>query len=465
MAALSLAAVVALIVFLLVRSHKNPLFLAGGAAFLGLGRSTYINIVPDQTVRQVASVSMTTGDVLFAALVLGWVYARRRRPILRTRLSSRWMVLGVCVAFFLALELALALTNATSFHPVLIASTRDWFYIPLGFFLTLDVLRRFTAHEIAQYVSALSLLTTSLMALYIAQALRLPVYPYPKFLVTAFSGTTIIRDFTTFPIWTGLAWAHYLSRPKGNAWVFAALAVLATGTLLTYSRSTIVELAAIVVLAVILQAIHQGRRASALVVAVAGVALLGIFLVGGPVLVPAQYGYLGVRFGKIDQAGQALSDPNLQSRIKDFGRAQQPSARVDHLLGAGLFDPATSAATQPYRIYNSYDSDWIRVVYRTGWAGVAVLAMPLVLAIIWGVGGFLSKGGSAESDTLLLTGVLVTVFSFAGTFTGLGYFWWPALSLFPVALVAYATGFPAVAAAASNPARLQRELGRLASGL
>ena len=65
----------------------------------------------------------------------------------------------------------------------------------------------------------------------------------------------------------------------------------------------------------------------------------------------------------------------------------------------------------------------------------------------------------------MLTGVVATlacVFSFLG---GSVFFWWQALALFPVALIAYATGLPAVAAAASNSARPHHEPGRLASGL
>jgi hypothetical protein len=439
MAALSASVLVALYAFLWVRSRKNPLFLAGAAAFLGLGRSMYINIVPDQILRQVAFVSVTTGDVLFAAVVLGWVYARGRRPALRVHLSHRWMVIGVCVAYFLALELALSYENVAGLHPTLIVSARDWFYIPFGFLLTLDVLRRFTPHEVVQFVSVLSLATTLLMLLYIASAIGIPVFPYPKYLTTSFLGTTIIRDSSTFPYWIALAWGYYLTLPKKNAWVFAALGILAAGTLLSYTRSWVLGLAAIVVLAVILQFLQQERRVRALALLAAAVTLLAIFLAGGPALVPAQFDYLSSRFGLINSPARALSDHNAQLRLELFRQAQKAGAQVDSLFGAGLSDSATPA----YSRGNSYDSDWIRIVWRTGWAGVSVLAMPFLLAISWGMRGFLRERGSTESGMLLLAGTLATIFSFAHSFTFLTYFWWPALSLFPVALIAYASGVPA----------------------
>jgi len=54
-------------------------------------------------------------------------------------------------------------------------------------------------------------------------------------------------------------------------------------------------------------------------------------------------------------------------------------------------------------------------------------------------------------------------FSFAISFTALAYLWWPALSLFSVALIAYAMGIPVVRSArgssASAPHRESQELG------
>lgn len=463
MAALSLVVLAGLFVFLGLRSRRNPLFLAGAAAFVGMGRSVFIDIVPDQVLRQVASVSITTGDVLFGVVVLGWVYARRRRPAPRVRLSSRWTILGVGIAYFLALELALSFTNSASFHPTLVLSPRDWFYIPCGYLLTLDILRRFTADEIVEYVGILSLFATCLMVLYIVSALGLPVYPFPKHLDTSSLGIAIVRDFTTFPIWIGLAWAYYLSHPKKSVWVFAALAVLAAGTLLTYTRSLTLILAASAGLAIALLIARRGQRRRALFVAAASAALAVAVLVGGPALAPTQYGYLSARFASSAQSGSVLTGGTLGGRIDWFKQAHAAGSLVDPVFGAGLFAPSEGNG----RSFDSYDSDWIRIVFRTGWAGVVVFAVPLILAIWWGVWAFLRQGSSSTASRLLLTAVLATTFYALGRFTTITYFWWPALSLFPVALIAHAAGRPlAGAAPASGPNDLRDEPSRrLASGL
>lgn len=453
---LSLAAIAALFAFLVWRSRGNPLFLAGGAAFLAMGRSAFIDIVPDQVL--LSRMAVSTGDFVFAALALGWWYARMRRRVPCVRLSARWAGLGVFVAYVVALELALSIADG-SFHPMVILGTREWFYIPVGYLIALDILRRFTSREVEQYLGVLSLFTACLMVLYVASSMKLGVYPYPKYLVNVVNGTTIIRDFDTFPIWFTLAWAYYLARARKNGWTFVALAVLATGAALSYTRSVIVLIVVTAVLATILPLALRGHRAHALVFGT-GVALVAVaILIGGPILAPAQYHYLQERFAGINGPRQALNDSHVSERLNGFTQALKAGESTDPVFGAGLYE--SSLSSQQYR---SYDSDWIRIAYETGWAGLVVFAMPLMLAVFWGTWGYVKRRRPADIDALLLTGVLVTVFSAAWRFSGLVYFWWPALSLFPVALVAYATGLPAVAAAASNPARLRHEPGRLASG-
>jgi len=117
---------------------------------------------------------------------------------------------------------------------------------------------------------------------------------------------------------------------------------------------------------------------------------------------------------------------------------------VDPVFGAGLFDVSPVIASQ--RFY-SWDSDWIRIAYRTGWAGIVVFAGPLLFALLWGIWAYLRRPFSPTTSPLLLLGALVIALSLTMRFTGLVYFWWPALSLFPVALIAYAEGVPVVAPA------------------
>lgn len=451
MLALSAAATAALLVFLVVRSRRNPLFLAGGAIFFGLGRSTFIDVTPDQILKQVSSLSFTTGDLVFVLLVLGWSYACRRRRKPRLRLSPKWAILGLCVLFFLALDYALTSTNADGIHVTQLLATRDWFYIPVGYLLALDLFRRFTVAEIEDYVGVLCLFSTCLMVLYIAAALNVPIYPYPKYLTTSFGGSTIIRDFTTLPLWAGLAWCYYLAQTKKSWWTFVALAVLICGALLSYTRSLVLTLVLTAVLATVLMTMRRGQRNHAVTIVIAGSLLALVVIVGGPIVAPAQFGYFQNRLSPVSTVQGAMNAPNSVARETLFKQATRAGEAVDRLFGAGLFDATPNSDALQYR---SYDSDWIRIVYRTGPLGVVVFAAPLGLALWWGLKELLRHGALRPTDPLLMTGVLVTVVSLILRFTGLTYFWWPALSLFPLALIACAT---ATAVNASTSAAYQAQ--------
>lgn len=433
---LSLAAGVALLVFLAFRSRRNPLFLAGAAAFIALGRAAFVDIVPDQVL--LSPMSIKTSDLVFAMLALGWLYARRSRPTPCVGVRARWAWLAGLLAVFLALEYALAFSGAAGFHPMTVLPTRDWVCIPLGYLMTLDILRRFSARETAEYVGVLCLLSTLLMVLYIASALGVPVYPYPKYFTTAYGGVAITRDFTTLPIWSGLAWGYYLSRQEKTGWVMAALAVLTAGTLLTYTRSLVLIAVGVAVLAALLSVAHRDLRARALVVLGPVLLLVLGVVIAGPAVMPAQFGYLASRFSTLQLSGTSIADRNISIRMQRFERARQAAALVDPVFGAGLVDASPDDAG---REHSSYDSDWIRILYRTGWAGVVVFLAPLVLGLWWGAREFLTQPAGGPTHRLLLMGVLAASYALATRFTGMVYFWWPALSLFALAVVAYASGF------------------------
>lgn len=430
----SLFVVAGLLVFLAIRSRKNPLFLGGAAAFLVLGRSMFIDIDPGRVLIFLSPVAFTGSDLVFVSVALGWLYAIRRRPSPRARVSPMWVVLGALLALFLALELALALASASEFHPTWVLDTRTWFYIPFGYLLTLDILRRFTTDEICEYLRVLTIITTFLMVLYIASALGVSVYPYEKFRTLSFGGATIVRDFATFPAWAGLAWCYYLASPQRKGWAYAAMAVLAAGVLLSYTRSAIGGYAVTAVAGTALLMLRRGRRTQAIVMGAVCMALAIAVFVVGPLLAPQQYGYLQSRFG-----GEGDVTATAQGRLAAFEGARAAGARVDPNLGAGLFDSSASVFGAQYF---SFDSDWIWMVYRTGWVGLFIFAVPLGVGLWRGIRGVVRGELSGPESTVLLTGLLTTLLFAGMRFTSLAYLWWAALSLLSVALVARAEAKP-----------------------
>jgi len=447
----TLAAVAALGAFLTLRSRRNPLFLAGAAAWLVLGRSLYMDIVPWRTVAVVWSIAVTSGDLIFAAAALGWVYARRRRPMPCVRLAPIWVVLGILIASFLTLELVLAAVTAGDVHPTMMLATREWFYIPLGYLIALDVLRRFTLDETEQYVGVLSAFTVCAFVLYIASALNVPIYPYEKYLATSYGSTTVVRDFLTIPFWAGLAWSYYLSQPRKGVWTYVAMAVVACGLLFSYTRSFLALLVVTTLLAAGLFLAGRGQRARGVIVGVAVVTLAVAVLVLGPVVAPAQFGYYGERLGGTASVGSVPLDANAQGRLESFAAARAAGARVDPYLGTGLPAPAGSLYGQ---MYINADSDWISIVYHSGLVGILVFASPFAVALWRGFAGFRREEPSSTAGTLLLTAMLATVWLLGWRFASAVYMWWPAVSLLSVALVARAE---AVAAPPQRQLRIARQ--------
>lgn len=444
-----------LFVFLSRRSRRNPLFLSGAAAFLILGRSMFIDFIPGQSVP--GPLPGGSWDVLFAVVALGWLYARNRRPVPRVRLSAGWFALGVFFALFLALEFALSLANASGPDPKSVLESRYWFYIPCGYLLALDVLRRFTFGEVREYIRVLSILTACLAVLYIASALNVPVYPYEKHQTLMMGGTTIIRDFATVPAWLMLAWGYFLSQSKKTAWTFVALGVLVCAETLTYTRSTIGLLFVTTALVAGFMMVRRGRRRRGIVVVAAGAAVAVLALSLLPALLPAQFDFLQSRFHGLKGSQSVLADPTFNSRFVGFETARRTGALVDPYFGAGLFDASPEINGNQYF---SDDGDIQRVVYRTGLVGVGVFVAPFIGALLVAIGSIARRELNSTAEGLMLTGVVWTV-ACVGSFLGGGiFFWWPPLSLFGVALIAYATGFPVVATAASSAARRHQEPGQ-----
>jgi hypothetical protein len=462
MTILTFAALAALFAFLAWRARRNPLFLAGGAVFLALGRSAFMDILPDQALVQAHSVSLMTGDLMFAALALGWLYARRRRAVPQVRMSARWSSLGALLAAFVVVELAATLASADGFQPMDFLTTRNWFYIPLGYLMTLDILRRFSRDEVLEFVRVLCLVTTCLTPLYIASALGAPIYPYPKAVVVAYEGASIVRDFATLPWWFGLAWCYYLSRWRWNWWTVLALGVLAGGALASYTRSIIVMLLVTTVIAAAFHVVHRGGRVRTFVVVIVSVALAWVAVAGVSVVAPSQYAFLQGRFADVQTPESVLTAPNVASRVSYFRQARIAGSLVDPVFGAGLYGVPGDAG-RPF--VGTYDSDWIRLIYYSGWAGIVVFAAPLLLALWWGGSAARKEPTSSVTGTLLLTGVLTTALWFGLRFMSTSYFYWPALSLFGVTLIAYATARPvATTVSIQGPGELRDEPAYVADG-
>ena len=225
-----------------------PMLVCGLPFVIALGRSVFINLLPTTQLIGLGNHSLGAQDLLFGSLGLCWLLSKRWRRDAGAPVIDWWWVLGGLILFFLVAELIIQIAGLGKPSISAIIDARGWFYVPLGFFLMLDMFRRFTAAEADGLIRLLSRLTVVLTIFYVANAAGAKVYPYQVYQTITYVGTSFTRDFTTFSIWMGLAVAYYLARPRITAETVVGLLILATGCFFSYTRSTVLTVGLMVVL-------------------------------------------------------------------------------------------------------------------------------------------------------------------------------------------------------------------------
>lgn len=408
---------------------------------LAFGRSIFLDIAPYRAAALPFFIGRFSAiftvvdiqDILVLALVGGWLYAMRVRPRPRLRSLHGWRFFIACLAGFLALELALSVFDSGTFDAAAIAGTRVWFYIPLGFMLTVDTFRRFSKDEVLEFLGFVSWLTVFVMLVYSAAALGWSLYPYPKYLSLTIEGTLIVRDFTTFPFWTGLAIAYFLTLPRHGPKAVLALTLLALGCFFTYTRSYVLGAVFVTLVYIVLTAMigHRGLRTIAYVVAAAAILVgLGVALA---LLAPTQLGYFQARMQEIGSPVKIATVGNVQFRTDQFARAYEAGADTSALFGAGLIDDVPAAIQARYL---SYDSDWTYMVNRLGPVGLGFMALPLLVAVVACIRTIAGRSGLGASKQLGMLLLLMLVFAVMMRFFSILTLWWYPFGLWSVALVA-----------------------------
>ena len=409
------------------------MLLCGLPFAIALGRSAFINLLPTTQLIGVGSHSLGAQDLLFGSLGLCWLLSKHWRRDVEAPVIDGWWVLGGLILFFLVAELIIQIAGLGRLSAGAIIDARDWFYVPLGFLLMLDMLRRFTAAEAHDLIRLLSRVTVVLTIFYVANSSGAKIYPYQVYQSITYGGTTFARDFTTLSIWMGLALAYYLARPRVTAETVIGLLILATGCFFSFTRSTVLTVGLMVMLAILLSAWKRGsyRRAIAIIVSGAVIVLLAFTVL--PVVAPAQYAYVGARFTQLGSVTAAGHTRDLVIRTDKFDAARRAGAKVDPQLGAGLLDLGAVSSASAYS--TSYDSDWITIVYQFGPVGLAIFGLPLVVALFSALRSFF-RSGDELSANLSLALLLFAVWALVIRFVSVIYIWWFALGLVGVALIA-----------------------------
>lgn len=366
---------VAVIAYAILQVLRNRMMIVLVFFIPAFGRSAFLDIAG-----WVGPEHMTLPDLMFAGGIMAWFYVRVQRPTGR-RLPGGFLpvavlaILGLCVIGALA-SLAQGFGVTKTLREFLFYS-----YVWFGFFLWVDILRRFTRDEAWQVVRTVVIVSVPLLALYCLSAMGVHVYPWAPYMETSVGSSRLVRDFATLPPFVFWVVAYYAPKPKRGFYGSVGL-VLAIGAIMfSFTRSLLLALAAVLAWYA-LNVLWSPRRRAERVRALVGVVCLCVISVLLLTLIsPNGTRYLVSRIDSL--RANSWADPNAAARVEKLSQVDVVVRRESRWFGVGLV-PGQVFATQG-RMYVPGvvlgDIMWARVYLNLGISGV--------LAVIAVLGGYL----------------------------------------------------------------------------
>jgi hypothetical protein len=364
-----------LLVILLV-SGRQPVVLLVLPLFPFMGRAIYLDTA-QLNWSIMGSPALGLAEVTALATVVAWLVVRQFRPS-AVRLRRLAPEAIVCAAILVWIGIGVAQSLASGYRLQEVVRTAMGFAYPvLGYFLWVDILRRFAREEILQLVRFLALSSLPFLVLYCLQELGYRVYPYTP--NSSYPGG-LARDFATLTPFVFLAYAYVLAWPERRLWWGLAAGCTTMALLLTYTRWIVVTVAACLCLAVVAHAFDRRSiasrfsAASSALIAGAGAVLAVV------ALSPAAWNLVTTRLSTVTYI---QTEANAESRVSFLSDALALlRTRGELALGAGFLPPYRWAEHGLTSMANRQMGDimWPSVALAMGVAGLVGFAGLLVIA-------------------------------------------------------------------------------------
>jgi len=413
---LRLAVPAALLLYFVIRSFRERVFILGIPFFMYMSTSVFFEKAKPFWV----PAHLMPADHLMLWLVIIWVVyfdlvlpgrrrAGRRPPLFGPRLLAPEEISLAGLGAYCVLELAL---TAARFGDVssAVGQAKGFIYLFAGYFLLRGILCAAGRSETVHFVVALVVVNTVAAGLFVLhQGLHLSIYTVTEHQTITFMGQTLTRSFYFMPQLLTLAVAVCAAKRKWTPlWVGIFLVTLAA-LWISYTRSLLVI--AIVEVAVVLSVQLLKSREAGLAVRrlllICGIVLL--FAGVAFVVLPVQSRYLASRIGMATASGSVAQDANLQNRQRKMDRIYAWIGSESHLLGQGFVSPAQNPPAADVE-WMSADLVWVPLLYRLGLLGMA-LFVALFAAAAWrALRMSVSGSGDAEFLALVMLGTLAGVF-------------------------------------------------------
>ena len=414
------------------RARKSPVYACALPMLYCFGEAIMLPIYSLSLAIPGLPVNLNKGDVAFFLLATVWLYIRQKRPNRRKLawgldFGSLWLLFAV----FAIQPFAIAISEGVLYESSILNS-RAYVYFPLSLLLWADALRRFTWDEVWHLLVSVSAVTVLLMPLYILSAVGVAIYPSQSYRVYAGS-SIIVRDYVTFPIWTGLALAFYLSQYIQGKRLFEALpalSVLVVGCVLTLTRNVVFASGGMVAVALLVSM----RRVRMIPVTMLRIGLVAVALALSMILLQTfALGNLQMLVSRLESFAIAGSrEVNVAARLGTFSEIAALVQSTDPVFGLGFVGGREWAV--PYHSeFGLGHSMWMQMLLVTGWSGVVALVLLLVV-FAWN-GFVLMLSRNPKKSQMGLLAFVVIIWRVVRSSASSGYLDFVATATFALSLI------------------------------
>ena len=408
-----------LLLYFVARSARQRVFLLGVPFLMFMASSVFFDhlkifYIPGR---------LDPADHLMIWLIVVWLFSfdlflpvrlrgEHRAPLFGPRLSPLEEIVLLGLAALAILEFALTVLQFGDLGGTL-SQAKGWIYLFAGYFLLRGMLCRASRRDTLDFIKALVLVNTLAAMLFILhQGLHVSVYVGLEYETLTFMGHTITRTFYFMPQFLILAIAYTIARRTWSALWLGVFFITLAALWVSYTRS-LLFIAALEVVAVLgVHLMRSGQADFALRRFLAIVLVAAIFVFGALVVLPVQSSYLASRLGIGVSSTSATSEStghNLLVRADSLKSVNRWISAEGKALGTGFKAQALDPRSTTVDGLSS-DQIWVPVLYRLGYAGVAVIAALFAAAVWRALRLGLTGTGDAELMGTMLFALMLGVF-------------------------------------------------------
>jgi hypothetical protein len=291
----------------------------------------------------------------------------------------------------------------------LLGQFAPWALLIVGYWFVREAVRCSRSEDVAALLLFVAVATGIASVLFILhQALRVPIYHVPEYLLFTFRGQVLSRTYLIMSPFLLLALIVGLARRSWSVGTIVLIFVSLVAVVVSYTRNLILAAAA-VILVVLAARLLKERRAGGFLRRLSTIgAVVALTVIVLLVALPTPTGYFLSRMGSLTGASTVAQDQNLLVRQSDLRTVTSTLWESDQAVVGAPFGVADDMSRQ-VAIWIP-DSTWVGVEYWTGFLGVAIVAGMFLLYGMRAWRLFMRSHGTTEFLGLAFLAAVVATF-------------------------------------------------------